>query len=238
MTLPASPLPISFSQIQAELNGSNPISFSEYYRGGNYVATTLTSVPTSGLIKATNFRGLTKQIVARSWYAGQMFGIYSSPSNADDIYFGGQMARNDAVYRQSSNYIEVTAPNFTQDPIYLTVAGGWGTQLAAGYTWYDPGWFSSTRYYYDQISQPGLRLYRSDDSAYMGGVNGDTTVVDINSSWGTRYCNTGLRIQVEPTKRYRVYYSVYMYRPSDIGYGDVSFGWSSLGTLPSIYFRT
>jgi hypothetical protein len=237
MTLPAAPLPISFSDIQNELNGVNPISFSEYYRGGDYVSTALTSIPASGLIRTANFRGVTKQIVARSWYGGTMFGIYSSNSNADDTYFGGQMARDEAVYRQSNSYTEVVAPNFTQDPLYLTVASGWGTQLAAGYTWYDPGWFRSTRYYYDQISQPGLRVYRVDDGAYMGGVNGDVTVVDINSSWGIRYCNTELRIPVEPNKRYRIYYSVYMYRPSDIGYGDVSFGWSSL-TRPDIYFRT
>jgi len=32
---------ISFSQIQAEFGGSNPISLSEYYRGGTHVPTTV-----------------------------------------------------------------------------------------------------------------------------------------------------------------------------------------------------
>jgi len=32
---------ISFSQLQSEYGGSNPISLSEYYRGGSYVPTTI-----------------------------------------------------------------------------------------------------------------------------------------------------------------------------------------------------
>ena len=33
---------ISLSQVQSEFGGSNPISMSEYYRGGSYVPTTVT----------------------------------------------------------------------------------------------------------------------------------------------------------------------------------------------------
>ena len=61
MTLPASG-PLSLSQIQTEMGGSNPISLSEYYKNGGIVRSTLptggainTNVPTSGAIAMSNF---------------------------------------------------------------------------------------------------------------------------------------------------------------------------------------
>lgn len=50
---------ISLSDIQAEFGGSNPISLSEYYRGGSYVPDTPTNsgVPTSGQISLSDFYG-------------------------------------------------------------------------------------------------------------------------------------------------------------------------------------
>jgi hypothetical protein len=56
MPLPSSG-PISLSDIQAEFGGTNPISLSEYYKGGAYVLTTdyAPNVPTSGAISLSNF---------------------------------------------------------------------------------------------------------------------------------------------------------------------------------------
>jgi hypothetical protein len=58
MPLPSSG-PISLSDIQAEFGGTNPISLSEYYKGGAYVLTTdyAPNVPTSGAISLSNFYG-------------------------------------------------------------------------------------------------------------------------------------------------------------------------------------
>jgi len=59
--------PISFSQIQAEFGGNNPISLSEYYAGGNNVPNdtfaTNGTVPVQGssTIKISNFYGLENQ---------------------------------------------------------------------------------------------------------------------------------------------------------------------------------
>ena len=62
MTLPASG-PLSLSDIQGEFGGSNPISLSEYYAGGAYVAPgvsgTYGAVPSSGAISIRNFYGTT-----------------------------------------------------------------------------------------------------------------------------------------------------------------------------------
>ena len=58
MTLPSSGQ-ITLANLQAEFGGSNPISLSEYYRGGAYVPNSsfTSSVPTSGAITLQNFRG-------------------------------------------------------------------------------------------------------------------------------------------------------------------------------------
>ena len=57
---------ISFSSIQTELGGSNPIALSEYYRGGSIVNTNQTSpigtIPTSSQINVGVFRNVTKYI--------------------------------------------------------------------------------------------------------------------------------------------------------------------------------
>lgn len=60
MALPSSG-PLTFAQIQAEFGGANPISLSEYYRGGAYVSTNNTNVPTSGVITVSNFYGAVQQ---------------------------------------------------------------------------------------------------------------------------------------------------------------------------------
>ncbi len=39
---------ISYSNIQTEFGGTNPIQMSEYYRGAGFVPTTITQIPTSG----------------------------------------------------------------------------------------------------------------------------------------------------------------------------------------------
>ena len=61
MALPESG-PLSLSDIQAEFGGTNPISISEYYKGGAFVLTTdfAPNVPTSGTINISDFYGARK----------------------------------------------------------------------------------------------------------------------------------------------------------------------------------
>jgi hypothetical protein len=55
---------ISFSEMQAEFGGSNPISFSEYYRGGSKVPTssTTTGISSSGSISVDQFHAKRKAL--------------------------------------------------------------------------------------------------------------------------------------------------------------------------------
>jgi len=61
MALPSSG-PLSLTDIQAEFGGTNPISISEYYKGGAFVLTTdfAPNVPTSGTINISDFYGARK----------------------------------------------------------------------------------------------------------------------------------------------------------------------------------
>lgn len=60
MTLPVSG-PISLAQIQAEFGGPN-YALSTYYRGAGYTTGNNTSVPTSGQISMSQFRGAVKSV--------------------------------------------------------------------------------------------------------------------------------------------------------------------------------
>lgn len=71
MTLPVYTNPISLAQIQTEFGGTNPASLSEYYAGGAYVRPGTVGyptggasvpIPTSGVIKFSNFFGATAYI--------------------------------------------------------------------------------------------------------------------------------------------------------------------------------
>jgi hypothetical protein len=65
MALPSSGS-VSFSAIQTEFGGSNPISISEYYRAGSFVADNIpanANIPTSGQISVNQFYGALKPYV-------------------------------------------------------------------------------------------------------------------------------------------------------------------------------
>jgi len=79
--MPIGTTDISFSGIQTEFGGSNPIGLSEYYRGGSFVGTApapqtlssggvtyvvsqgTSSIPTSGTISVDNFKSSSKAVV-------------------------------------------------------------------------------------------------------------------------------------------------------------------------------
>lgn len=82
MPLPSSGT-ITLAQIQTEFGGENPISLSEYYKGGAYVKATdaAPNVPTSGAISMGNFRGAARNVVGQTEYTTP--GTYSWTCPAD-----------------------------------------------------------------------------------------------------------------------------------------------------------
>ena len=99
MALPGSG-PLSFSAIQTEFGGSNPIALSEYYRGGAYVGSGAPNVPTSGAIALSTFY---------SAQAAVVLNITSSTSNYNIL-----TAATAAGYNAATD----------TTPIIVNVAGG------------------------------------------------------------------------------------------------------------------
>ena len=64
MTIKSSGI-LSFTDIQTEMGGVNPIGLNEYYGGGAYTPSGI-GIPTSGLIDVGSFYGKTKTVVTAS----------------------------------------------------------------------------------------------------------------------------------------------------------------------------
>jgi hypothetical protein len=81
MALPTSG-PLTLSDIQTEFGGSNPISLSEYYKGGTYVLTTdyAPNVPTSGKISLSDFYGARKTTLSTVTYTTPGDNIFIAPA--------------------------------------------------------------------------------------------------------------------------------------------------------------
>lgn len=79
------------ANVQAALGGANPISMSEYYRGGPYVPTTATTTVTEGPFYASNsyeFTQTTAGIVTIYW-AGSLITQGSYGATVTSVSYGG-----------------------------------------------------------------------------------------------------------------------------------------------------
>ena len=109
MTVPSSN--VSFSSVQTEFGGSNPISMSEYYSNNTYVPSGLTGVPTSGAISVSNLAGKTKKTlnnsVGYSEYSFYSFYDYTGHLISTQIFYPRWTAfylTNDAAVGGSQSY--------------------------------------------------------------------------------------------------------------------------------------
>lgn len=127
MALPTTSL--SFSALQTEFSGgSNPISLSEYYRGGGngYVPSGTTSaygtIPTSGQISLGVFRGTQK-------------------AAADVVSIANDYIRTDTVYESDLDYNTTTygiRSNGTIDASATSTIGGGSDGSTDGTNWITP----------------------------------------------------------------------------------------------------
>lgn len=150
MTLPSSGN-LSFSAIQGEFTGSNPISLSEYYKGGSYVGTnpTTTSIPTSGQISVSQFYGARKADVtpaAVNWndIIGGLSGVTNNQTiTGIDTTITLTVSYSDSAYQlyyqTSGAPIEIGGPG--HDTTFDVVSGDVVRFLAA---WTDGNIFADT----------------------------------------------------------------------------------------------
>jgi len=144
MPLPSSG-PLSFSDLQSQFGGTNPISLSEYYRGGGFVTNTAVNntIPTSGVIALANFYNTYGRVPISV--------TISSSSNNYDAYAnrtGGYVAGvSDLTYtinadvvigsaNTSSNSFTVSSSFLSTDTVSLinngTIRGAGGAGGAGG----------------------------------------------------------------------------------------------------------
>lgn len=112
MALPSSGQ-LSFSQLQTEFGGANPISLSEYYRGGSYVTTNNSGVPASGAIRVGQFYGAVRQ------FAFTISTNYSTPQNLRTLAIAAGWNQSDFLLVTNS---AVISSNTTATPA-LTISG-------------------------------------------------------------------------------------------------------------------
>lgn len=145
MTLPITNL--TFSALQTEFGGSNPISLSEYYRGGFYVPSGTTSdygtIPTSDQISFGVFRGTraildTQTVTVGNFDDGLTISLWgyggvlagSINDGTSNIYSGASIS---GLYWSSN----ATAPPFPLNAVWFTVGSlvsnsGWTTMSING----------------------------------------------------------------------------------------------------------
>ena len=102
---------ISFSQIQSELGGSNPISLSEYYKGTTIIPTNVggaATIPASGTIDASDLRS---KPVTLSYTQGTspLVTTTGNPSNNPSLNLSNYLTSKEKQAGQT--FIIVTLPN-------------------------------------------------------------------------------------------------------------------------------
>lgn len=115
---------VSLGDMQTEFGGSNPISLSEYYRGGLYVPTSLTQVPVTGTpISIGIFRGSQKTLPLT---------ITTFGTQVD------QYGHSNGPYPWSYFLSDTGASNVNSNNLHFILVAGGGIPGATGsgtYTW-------------------------------------------------------------------------------------------------------
>jgi len=190
MTLQASGA-IALSQIQAELGGANPISLSEYYRGGAYTGPGNTSVPTSGAISMSNFYGAENAF--ELVYSNVSTSPFAAPTSAtaDTITVAWT-----AIYQQAGAVGDptCTGAGFVGiDDYHFNVTQFEDTGVGHGHiSWFNGA--ASGKNPFTSITNPSTRVYAmsvwrkptSTLTAVSGGFwKSDDNLDDTITRWGT-----------------------------------------------------
>jgi hypothetical protein len=108
--------PLKFSELQTEFGGSNPVSFSEYYRSGSLVTDNNIDVPTSGVISMSEFYGSSKKFTVT---------VSSSGTNLTASALLSAAGWNSASFFQITINSGVTAYATSTGNSGLTVSGSY-----------------------------------------------------------------------------------------------------------------
>lgn len=108
---------VALSDIQTEFGGSNPISLSEYYRGGAYTTANNTGVPTSGEISISDFYGAVADVSGTQEYTTAGSYNWTVPAGVTSVTVtttGGAGGGASGYYTYNSKFATYT-PQFGGD---------------------------------------------------------------------------------------------------------------------------
>ena len=225
---------ISLNDVSNKFSQSHPIALNQYYSGGSIVAAGAlgypnnieTSVPSSGSISLSNFIG-----IVSNWSppGGYMGGIFSGNTNADNLYFGGQIPNGAGwVYRKSnSTFGTFTVPSTVLSPSITFSSWTVYLDMGSAYTYSTDGYgHRSYTYYNDYMKDYGVLVYDNTLGTTAGTVVNPTQIGSVNDgTYGAVNTVPSGTVALIPGHSYSLYYYSGFYMTSDIGYGDVSFGW-------------
>lgn len=202
--------PISWSALQTEFGGANPIRASEYRRG-YYIPdlTSNTAVPgTNTNLNASKWRGAVKQT---TYLSGSLPEVDLNNGSASSYFFdpalgeGGGLQGGGWYTAYSNAKSTITTPT-TSYPLKLTVYS-YTVALGNGYR-YESDLYG-TDYYYDHVRIPGIRVFDQN-----GTVVGSADSTDTTDYWYGAYTYQvsvgcpSLTMIVSPNTTYTIRYKV------------------------------
>ena len=197
MTLPNSG-PVTFASIQTEFGGSNPISLSEYYRGGSLVPNhgNTSNIPTSGTISVNNFYGTSQQApidtsVGGASAANNNYGKYGS--NVRGIQIGNrgtdypaQGTWNNQTFTNSSGNSTFTINRVTLQTSNIITTPSLAVEINGNYT--GQGMASLAGYNVIKVGNAALGTFGS--NANYSNANSTTAMnVTFNGNSGLNTIN-------------------------------------------------
>ena len=159
--MPISTSTTSFTNIQTELGGTNPISLSEYYNASGKFGFGITGIPTSGQLSVNNFRGKSKPVNVSISITGT-YNTASDNSNFRYILF-------------SSNGSFTIDKNLICDILIIGGGGGGGINMGsgggAGGVVYITNYSLNSGTYSISIGNGGLPMQSGADASTANGGN-------------------------------------------------------------------
>ena len=182
--------PLSFSELQTEFGGSNPISMSEYYRNGAYVTDNNTDVPTSGVLAFSDFYGASKKFVVT---------ISANATNVSAATILTAAGWNSASFFQITINAGVTAYSTSTSTGGLNISGSYpygfavvngGTIMGCG----GAGGYAlsgSSANLGGRVGGPALNIVNSYTSAQMSVTNSVGAIIAGGGGGGAGMLNSG-----------------------------------------------
>lgn len=174
MVLPASPNSVSFSQIQTEMGGTNPVSLSEYYSSSGSYSEGVRGVSSSGPSSLSQFRGKSRPVLnkiavstlsaamaifsmrlAKKNYTGPMVKVRRGSDNAEADFYADVDGQLGTTYNGEGTSVDA----------WLDGATGFVV------TWYDQSPNARHATNTTPSTQPGLATLSGKKVLYFNGNN-------------------------------------------------------------------